>query len=455
MLDVATIDDVAVPPADAAPAAPPAPAVTPVRWSLAARIAFRLGFTYFGLYVIATQMLNGLLMFPFDFGIPNLGSLATSRAVVSWVATHVFRVRYQFVNVQTGSGDRTMDWVQAACLLALAIAVTAVWSIVDRRRASYVSLHKWFRLFLRFALGATMLTYGAVKMVPLQMPAPPLDRLLEPFGNFSPMGVLWYSIGASRSYEIFAGSMEVTAAVLLFVPRLATLGALVCFATAVQIFTLNMTYDVPVKLFAFHLILMSLFLIAPEASRLLDVLVLDRAAGPSAQPPLLTRRRGRRILLAAQLVFAAYLVFINFKGAREAWFARGGGGPTSPLYGVWNVDEMAIDGVTRAPLVTDYGRYRRLTFQSPTAMSFWRMDDTFTRYTSAIDMNAKTLTLTRGNDQAWKAPFSLQQPSPDRLILDGTMDGHAVHLRLRLIDRKTFLLVSRGFHWIQEAPFNR
>jgi len=35
------------------------------------------------------------------------------------------------------------------------------------------------------------------------------------------------------------------------------------------------------------------------------------------------------------------------------------------------------------------------------------------------------------------------------------MDGHKVHMQLELFDRKKFLLVSRGFHWVQENPFNR
>jgi hypothetical protein len=30
-----------------------------------------------------------------------------------------------------------------------------------------------------------------------------------------------------------------------------------------------------------------------------------------------------------------------------------------------------------------------------------------------------------------------------------------VHMQLQLVDRKTFLLVNRGFHWVQEYPFNR
>ena len=35
------------------------------------------------------------------------------------------------------------------------------------------------------------------------------------------------------------------------------------------------------------------------------------------------------------------------------------------------------------------------------------------------------------------------------------MDNHQVHMELQLIDRDSFLLVSRGFHWIKEAPLGR
>ncbi len=207
--------------------------------------------------------------------------------------------------IASGSGDKIFDWVLAFCFLVFAAVGTVVWSLAARRRLSYVGFHKWFRLFLRFSLGATMVSYGAAKAIPLQMPYPSLQRLLEPFGHFSPMGVLWYSIGASRPYEIFTGCAELLAGILLFIPATATLGALVALACTIQIFTLNMTYDVPVKLFSFHLILMSIFLLAPDARRLLNVFVLNRTAGPSTVPPLGRSQRAIRIGIIAQVVFGA------------------------------------------------------------------------------------------------------------------------------------------------------
>jgi hypothetical protein len=48
--------------------------------------------------------------------------------------------------------------------------------------------------------------------------------------------------------------------------------------------------------------------------------------------------------------------------------------------------------------------------------------------------------------------LAFQRPAPGRLMLDGSMDGRKIHMELELVDRDKFLLVSRGFHWIQEIP---
>jgi uncharacterized membrane protein YphA (DoxX/SURF4 family) len=341
------------------------------------------------------------------------------------------------------------------CLLVIATVATVVWSVLDRKRENYVTLYKWFRLAIRLCLAGQMFTYGLVKLVPLQMPYPYLNKLVEPFGNFSPMGVLWGSIGSSPAYEMFAGSAEMMGGILLVVPRTTMLGALVCLADMTQVFMLNMTYDVPVKLLSFHLILLSLFLLAPDVRRLANLFFLDRPAGPSTEPPLFATRRANSIAVAAQIIFCVTLVGVGLYGSWSDWHQFGRGGPKSALYGIWDVNQLAIDGQIRSPLVTDYGRWRRAIFDIPSRMSFQRMDESFARYGASIDDQKKTLALTKDDDKNWRSSFIFQRPAPDQLILDGSMDGHKVHMQLQLLDRAKFLLVSRGFHWVQEEPFNR
>jgi hypothetical protein len=83
------------------------------------------------------------------------------------------------------------------------------------------------------------------------------------------------------------------------------------------------------------------------------------------------------------------------------------------------------------------------------------MDDSFVGYRASINDKDKTIVLTKNRDKNWKARFTFQRAAADQSILDGNMDNHKIHMQLRLVDRSKFRLVSRGFHWIQEYPFNR
>src|SRR5678809_910904 len=123
-------------------------------WRPPTRVAFRFAVVYFVLYVCTTQMLGSLIV-PASIDIPTPGPL---RSGITWVAAHVFGVTQTLVIDGSGSGDKIFDWVQVFCLLIVAAAGTALWSLLDRRRLSYERLQPWFRLFPRFALGATMIS---------------------------------------------------------------------------------------------------------------------------------------------------------------------------------------------------------------------------------------------------------------------------------------------------------
>jgi len=373
------------------------------------------------------------------------------RQIILWTASQVFHVVTPLVYRGSGSGDKTFDWVGVFCLLCFAILATTVWSVLDRHRENYIALHKWFRLFIRLALASVMFTYGMIKVIPLQMPFPSLTRLVEPFGKFTPLGVLWNSIGSAPQYEFFAGFAETLGGLLLLVPPTAMFGAVICLAEMVQVFVLNMSYDVPVKITAFHLIFMAAFLLAPDLSRLANFFFLNRPTGASTQPSLFRTQRANRIAVVAQIVFGVYLISVNAYGDWRIYSE----GQKSPFYGIWNVAQLSIDGQPRASLFTDNDVWRRVIFDFAASATFQHADDSFTGDGSSINLGAKTIVLTKGADKDWKASFTFERPAPDQLSLDGEMDKHKIHMELQLIDRNQFPLVSRGFHWIAEYPFDR
>jgi uncharacterized membrane protein YphA (DoxX/SURF4 family) len=353
------------------------------------------------------------------------------------------------------SGDKRFDWITVFCLLIFAVTATVIWSVLDWNRNNYVALDKWFRLFIRFALAGEMLTYGIAKVFPLQMPFPLLTRFVEPFGNFTLLGILWNSIGASPAYEIFTGITETLGGILLIIPRTTTLGALLCLVDLTEVFVLNMTYDVPVKLLSFHLLLMTLFLLAPEVPRLVNFLLLNRSVGPSNQPQLFGTYRANYMASAAQIAFGIYLIAVLLHGSWTSWYAFGGGRTKSPFYGIWNVGLYVIDGELRPPLFTDNLRWRRVIFDFPASVTFQLVNDSFTGYGASIDFKDETISLAKANDNNWKAQFNFERPSQNELILDGKMDNHTIHAQLQLDDLHKYSLANREFHWIADFAFDR
>jgi len=422
-------------------------------WGAAARVLFRVGAAYFALYVVTTQMLGALLIIP-GFGFRPLESHGPLQALLLWTAAHVFGVKNAFHGI-SGSGDKTLNYVHAVGMLVLAAVAAAVWSYLGRERRNERHVAKWFHVFLRFALGSTMITYGFAKLIPLQMPAPGFSRLLETYGDLSPMGVLWSSIGASRSYEMFTGSVEVVSGILLFMPRTWLVGALFALAATGQIFMLNMTYDVPVKLFSFHLVLMSVFLLAPELDRVLNVLVFDRTAEPSTAAPLFANERKTRIARVAQMVFGMYLVAIVGWGAWQSWRSPfGGGGPKPPLYGLYKVTEMSTDGRVQPPLVTDTTRWGHAYVDRGPAFGWATLDNKRTPWRARIDTVKHTIALSSGDSLKRELRYTLRPAGG--LEVEGDLGGHRVRATLEPEDaQKRFLLLRTGFHWVQELPFNR
>jgi hypothetical protein len=427
------------------------PVVLMPGWHMGPRVAFRFCFVYFGLFCLSTQIFGSLFPIP-KFDIPDLSLLL--QPILFWTAARVFGAKLPLVYTGSGSGDKTFDWVLVFCLLVVAVVATGLWSLLDRKRTNYASLHKWFRVFIRFSLAGQMFSYGMAKVIPLQMPFPHLTQLLEPLGNFSPMGVLWSSIGSSRTYEIFAGSAETLTGCLLVFSRTTPLGALLGLFEMIDVFMLNMAYDVPVKLFSFHLILLNLFLLAPELPRLIDFFIRNRPVFPAPELELFDRPGRNRLAFWSQLGLGVWLLAMNLYGSSQMWFEYGGGREKSPLYGIWNVNRMSIDGHLRPPLLTDKDLWRNAIFDFPERMTVQRMNGEFAHYNVSFKMDAKTLELTR-NGKSAKSNLTFQQPSPGQLAFDGTLEGHKVHMQLQVVDSNQFLLVNRGFHWVQEYPFNR
>ena len=153
-----------------------------------------------------------------------------------------------------------------------------------------------------------MLSYGMAKVFPGQFGAPTLDRLLEPYGQSSPMGLLWTFMGDSRPYAFFTGVVECLGGLLLFSQRTTTLGALVVAAAMGNVAMLNFSYDVPVKLYSSHLFALAVLLLLPDIPRLRRVFLTNESTRPAQlRKPFTSVWRNRAALVVKGIVIVASL----------------------------------------------------------------------------------------------------------------------------------------------------
>jgi hypothetical protein len=434
--------------AEAAPTREPS---TPIRrWGPARKVAFRFAFIYTALFCLTfaqiTFMFFGLLgnLLPENMIVWQMNALAP---VMEWFGRNIFGVE-AVLDLDSGSGDQTAIWVYLFLIAVVAVVATALWSALDRQRPEYIRLWSWTVLFLRLALGGQMLFYGFAKLIPSQMGQPPLATLLEPYGDFSPASVLWMQVGSSPVYEILLGSVEVLGGLLLFWSRTATLGAIVSFVAMVQVFILNMTFDVPVKILSFHLVVFSLILLAPQMRNLLDLFVFGRSANPVNPPALFTQDKLNRWAAGIQVVMGIWVAIGAAQISWTAYHEYGGGAPKPELYGIWSVQDFRADGRSVPPLTTDEIRWQRLVFDTGGATTLQMMNGALVPIPAEIADGTLRL-------QQPAAVLDIDRPDDDTLVLSGDLDGTPTTIVAHRMDHDAMTLRSRGFNWVQDEPYFR
>lgn len=273
------------------------------------RFALRFTLVYWLLYsfpTLITGLAGSVLGILAEFNVPveKLNQLINSLEMqhkaytdkaVHWTAENLFGIEGQLI-LPAGSGDTTFSFIRIFACCVIALGVAAIWSGVYWRKADQTSLRDILRTYLRYVLALTMLGYGLHKtgfnMTQFAQDAMPNDYQMDrTYGESSPMGLLWTFMAASPAYTFFAGLGEVVGGLLLVFRRTATIGALVVFGVMFNVMMLNFCYDVPVKQYSFHLVMMALIIALPEFPRLFNLLVMNRVTEPGnlITPPYTNR----------------------------------------------------------------------------------------------------------------------------------------------------------------------
>jgi len=331
--------------------------------------------------------------------------------------------------------------------------------VIDRKRHGYFHLNYWLCLFIRYYVAMVSFSYGILKLFALQMFFPNLSQLATPLGDFLPMRLSWMFIGYSAPYQVFSGVMETTVGLLLLYRRTATLGILMATAVFMNVFMLNLSYDIPVKLYSLHIVILCLFLLVNEWQRIMHFFILNKHAPASTIYYYPFRKKwmriGRIVLKTAFIIIAVGLQFYNmidyYKFAHPAAVKQ-------PIQtGVYAVNVFAINKDTIPYSYTDSLRWQDIIFDQASLGSIKTADTAYRqRYKRAyfyysFDSTRSSLDFKKFQaDSVFIASFRYAQPDSNTVLLWGRQHNDSLYVELKRTHRH-FQLAEKQFHWLSEA----
>jgi hypothetical protein len=376
--------------------------------------------------------------------------------LIPWFAKHVLHQSYDITVFTNGSGDTTYDYIVLLVTALVALLGCIVWTVIDRKQASYNRLYYWLTVFLRYYAAFTMLTYGFVKVYKLQFPSPSLGRLIQPYGNSSPMGLAWTFMGYSKGYNYFTGIAEVLSGVLLLFRRTSVAGAVLTLIVMGNVMAMNYCFDIPVKLLSSMVVIMALFLLAKDSHRILNFFFLNKATEPGKTfaPPV--KKRWLRItLLSFKILLVGYTLVMTVYSSADALTKYGDQAPKPPLYGIYDLNTFVKNTDTLPPLKTDSIRWGKIVVNYAGAVSIRLINDSLKQFAFEPDTLKKKIVMYSWDDTLHKSSFAYSMPEKDIFEMKGKWKDDSLFVRMKKYDLNNFRLVSRGFNMINEYPFNR
>ncbi len=421
------------------------------KWSSIASIGFRFSFIYFLLIIIFQN--NGAYPF-FDYLVAK--PVEWMQSFAPWFGENILGVPFRVNTGPNGSGDTSYDYLVIFIVFAVALLGTIIWSILDRKRNNYTKLYYWLTMAMRYYVGLMLINYGLAKVIQTQFPEPSFYRLLQTYGESSPMGLAWTFLGFSEGYNMFMGIAEVLAGLLLF-RRTLTFGAIITLMTTMNVMAVNYFFDVPVKILSTHLVIMTFFLLARDLRKVMQFLVTNN---PVNRLKVIVRPKLKKgvdislkVLKGLVIVYALGYGFYETLEIREEYTGVYFDIPKSELYGVYNVENYVINNDT----ITNYKNdklWKTIKFEREGAVDIETMNGQVISYKVEIDSLTKKMRFLPSEGEFNSFDFNYKKTGTN-LDFNFIFKNDTVVGQSKAMNKEKLLLINRGFNWISEYPYNR
>ena len=208
----------------------------------------------------------------------------------------------------------------------------------------------------------------------------------------------------------------------------------------------------------FRLMIAGLWVALVDYKRLLGVLLWNKAVPPQQWTSMFSTPWKNYVLLGLQIVIMGWHVYTYVEYGINTRKQFGPNRERPALYGIHDVDVFVLNGDTIPPLLTDTVRWKKAYMDLPgfrgLSWGIKMMDDRTKSYSAELDSISPVLILKPRGDtvNVYRLNYSFDG---ENLSLNGILEGDTLQIKTSYFDPDDFELRSRGFHWINEVPYNR
>ncbi|HNC32428.1 MAG TPA: hypothetical protein PKX08_20605, partial [Cyclobacteriaceae bacterium] len=204
------------------------------------------------------------------------------------------------------------------------------------------------------------------------------------------------------------------------------------------------------------LVVMTLFLLLPDMKRLFKFFFTGEAISLPVMPAPAIRKKWLRITgYSLKYLLIGYVLIVTSIELADSAKEYGDAAPKPPLYGAYTVKSFVVNHDTVPPLTTDSTYWKHLIIQWGEYAQIRFLNDSTRGYSMKVDTTAHTVYLKQRLDTTNKSLLAYSMVDERNMLLKGTIKQDSVVILLNRKTDKNFRLMNRGFHWINEYPYNR
>lgn len=354
---------------------------------------------------------------------------------------HLFLHRAS-VETSDFQSDTLWGYVAALCFFIVAMIIAIAWTLFENRKAHPV-LFRYVYTIARYYLAFVLFEYGIVKVFGNQFMPNSQNALLYSLPDLSAHQLFWSFMGTSKSYQIFAGLLEIIPASLLLFRRTTIIGSLIAFSVILNVLMLNIGYDTRLKLFLLHLLMITIFLLLPDLKKLYTLFVLRQKDSLTPVYSIIENKEPKWLYRLLRLVIILCIAFLEVKmqinqtnQTTEA--------PQSEIVGLHTIHDFSLHE-TSFTKPGQTSQWKKIAVTPFARFSVLLTNDSIATYFFKSFPTSKSFELVSYEDTTFSCKLQYNKINNSEWLFTGIIKNDSVHFISKVIDlNKSMLLKDYG-----------